>query len=202
MYKFLQFVLFTTCFLIGSSAFGQYVLKGKILDENNLGIPFADIYVKNYSDLRTRADIEGNYLMRLEVGEYYMVFSAMGYETHEHYMIVRETENTQNIQLFPVRINELDEYEFSVKRRNIGREIVIRTVEKKNQFDYNQFPYTSDVYIRAKDEKTLTAKGESSSEKDQEKEEEDARFDNVEELKRKKMQQLSNLNMVEVEMKR
>ncbi|RYM32364.1 carboxypeptidase-like regulatory domain-containing protein [Brumimicrobium glaciale] len=202
MFKFLQYFVLTACFLFGSNAFGQYVLKGKVLDESNLGIPYADVYVKNNADLRTRADIEGNYLMRLEVGEYYMVFSALGYETREHYMIVRETENIQNIQLFPIKIKDLEEYDFSVKRRNVGRDIVLRTVEKKNQFDYNQFPYTSDVYIRAKDERTLTSKGEDTSEKDQEKQEEDARFDDVEEMKRKKMQQLNNLNMVEVEMQR
>lgn len=197
MYKFLQFALFTTCFLIGSSAFGQYVLKGKVLDENNLGIPYADVYVKNYADLRTRADVEGNYLMRLEPGEYYMVFSAMGYETLEYYMIILESEKIQNIQLFPVSVKDLEEFEFSTKRRNIGREIVVKTVDKKSQFDFNQFPYSSDVYIRAKDERTLTARGEEEDEK-----EEDAQFDDIEELKRKKMQQLSNLNMVEVEMKR
>lgn len=202
MTKTLQYFILFACLLFVSNAFGQYVLRGKVLDESNQGIPNADIYVKNYSELRTRADSEGNYLMRLDVGEYYMVFSALGYETREHYMIVRETENIQNIQLFPVKIKDLDEYDFSVKRRNVGRDIVMKTVEKKNQFDYNQFAYTSDVYIRAKDEKSLTLKGWEDYFKDQEKNAEDARFDDVEELKRKKMEHLSNLNMVEVEMKR
>ncbi|WP_158276139.1 DUF5686 family protein [Brumimicrobium oceani] len=191
-----------SCFLLGNSALGQYVLKGKVLDESNLGIPYADVYVKNNADLRTRADLEGNYLMRLEVGEYYMVFSALGYETREHYMIVRETENVQDIQLFPVKIKDLEGYDFAVKRRNVGRDIVMRTVERKNQFDYNQYPYKSDVYIRAKDERSLTSKGEENIEKDLEDQEDDARFDDVEALKRKKLQQLNNLNMVEVEMER
>ena len=209
MFKLFQYFLIIVCFLLGSNAFGQHVLIGQVLDENNLGIPYADVYVKNFSDLRTRADLKGNYLMRLQVGEYYLVFSAMGYETREYYMIVREGENIQNMQLFPIKIIDLEEYDFSVKRRNVGRDIVMQTVEKKNQADFNQFPYSSDVYIRAKDEKSLTQKGIEAHEKDLEKEkdkyEEDAQFDDVEELKRKKMQELNNfnnLNMVEVEMRR
>ncbi|WP_107038422.1 DUF5686 family protein [Brumimicrobium mesophilum] len=202
MTKYIKFILIFTCFLLGNNVFGQYVLKGKVLDENNLGIPYADIYVKNYADLRTRADEKGNYLMRLQVGEYYMVFSATGYETREHYMIIREEENMLNIQLFPVEVKDLEEFDFTSKRRNVGREIVMKSVERKSKFDYNQYPHTSEVYIRAKDEKSLTLKGWESYFKDQDKNEEDAGFDDIEELKRKKMESLTNLNMVEVEMER
>src|SRR5690554_5072858 len=92
-----RYILLGVCLLFGQMLFSQYVVKGKVTDEINIGIPFADIYVKNYSDLRTRADIEGNYLMRLQVGEYYMVFSAVGYETREYYLVVGEEERTLNI---------------------------------------------------------------------------------------------------------
>lgn len=191
-----RYILLGVCLLFGQMLFSQYVVKGKVTDEINIGIPFADIYVKNYSDLRTRADIEGNYLMRLQVGEYYMVFSAVGYETREYYLVVGEEERTLNIQLFPVNIKDLEEVDFTAKRRNVGRDIVMRTVEIKNNIDYNRFPHTCEVYIRAKDEKSGT---EHSKEKD---DEEDARFDNVDQLKEKKMRQLNNVNMVEVEMER
>lgn len=194
-----QYILLGICLLFGQLSFAQYVVKGKVLDETNVGIPFADIYVKNNSDLRTRADIEGNYLMRLQVGEYYLVFSAMGYENREFYLVVGEATKEVNIQLFPVKVKDLEEFDFSQKRRNIGREIVMRTVGIKNKLDYNQYPHICDVYIRAKDEKSGTVHY---SEKDQEKDEADARFDDDEKLKEKKMQELNNTNMVEVEMNR
>lgn len=54
---------------MGNTAVTQYVVKGKVLDESNMGIPFANVYVKNNPDLRMRSDIEGNFLMRLQVGD-------------------------------------------------------------------------------------------------------------------------------------
>jgi hypothetical protein len=194
-----RYFVLSFCLIFGQLVLGQYVVKGKVIDESNAGIPYADIYVKNYSDLRTRADIEGNYVMRLQVGEYYLVFSAMGYETREYYLVVNGAQKELNMQLFPIKVKDLEAYDFSVKQRNVGRDIVMRTVEIKNKFDYNQFPYTCDVYIRAKDEETKT---ENYKDKDKEKDEEDARFDDVEQLKQKKMRELNNANMVEVEMKR
>src|SRR5690554_6066002 len=102
-----QYIVLGICLFFGQMVFAQYIVKGKVFDESNIGIPYADIYVKNYSDLRTRADIEGNYLMRLQVGEYYLVFSAMGYENREFYLVVEETTKELNMQLFPVRVKEL-----------------------------------------------------------------------------------------------
>lgn len=189
-------IVLLICLSFGQMIFAQYVVKGKIFDESNVGIPYADVYVKNYPDLRTRADIEGNYLMRLQVGEYYLVFSAMGYENREFYLVVEEATKELNMQLFPVRVKELSEFEFSEKRRNIGREIVMRTVAVKNAFDYNQYPYQCDVYIRAKDEKKET--GYAKVEDD----EKEAYFTDVEQLKAEKIRQLNHVNMVEVETKR
>lgn len=179
-------------------SFSQYVLKGKVYDEGESGIPFADVYVKNRPELRARADIEGNYLMRLEVGEYYMVFSANGYDSREHYMVVHERDNFFDIQLFPVKVTDFDEVSYSTKRRNVGRDIVLRTVEIKNDIDYNQYAYSSDVYIRAVKETEKTPRKNKNSKRDKE----DARYDSVEELKQKKLDQLQSMDMVEVEIER
>src|SRR5699024_4579082 len=110
------------------TGFTQYVVKGKVLDESSMGVPFANVYVKNHPELRARADMNGNYLMRLEVGEYQMVFSARGYQQREHFMIVREKENIFNIRLFPIKIKELKEVSITAEKRNVGRDIVLRTV--------------------------------------------------------------------------
>lgn len=192
------YFLFIVSLFLGHFAQSQYVIKGKVTDESNIGIPFADIYVKNYSDLRTRADIEGNYLMRLEAGEYYLVFSAAGYESREYYLAVDERDKEVNIQLFSLKIKDLDAFDYSVKRRNIGLEIVKRTVNIKNKIDYNQYSYSCNVYIKAKDEKSATNRNENSDDKS----DEDARFDGVEELKQKKLNAIGNINMVEVELTR
>ncbi|WP_205677837.1 DUF5686 family protein [Brumimicrobium salinarum] len=177
-------------------------MSGKVTDELNLGIPFADIFVKNYADLRTRADIEGNYLMRLEVGEYYVVFSASGYQKREYYLIVEERNQKVDMQLFPMQVKDLEEFNFAQKRRNVGREIVLKTVAVKNIIDHNMYPHICDVYIRAKDEAKKTEHYNEKNDESEDAEDDDARFYDAEALKEKKMRQLNAINMVEVEMER
>ncbi|MDX1651462.1 MAG: DUF5686 family protein [Brumimicrobium sp.] len=172
----------------------QEILKGKIVDETNLGIPMADIYVKNAPELRTRADVEGNYLMRLQEGEYYMVYDAPGFEPREVFVVVNQGENIKNMQLFPINIKELESFEYSVKKTNPGRDIIMKVVEIKDSLDFNQYPYRCDVYIKAKDNRELSP--------EKEEKEEDEEIRSIEELKEEKLGQLNNMNMVEVELQR
>src|SRR5690554_8178400 len=92
-----QYILLGICLLFRQLSFAQYVVKGKVVDETNVGIPFADIDVKNNSNIRTRADIEGNNLMRLQVGSYYLVFSAMESENLAVNLIVGVATKDVNI---------------------------------------------------------------------------------------------------------
>ena len=197
------YLLLSVCLFWGNALVAQYAVKGKILDESNMGIPFADVYVKNDPDLRTRADIEGNFLIRLQVGGYQMVFSARGYQQREYYLVVNEQNQDLNIQLFPIEIKDFEEVDFSVKRRNVGRDIIMNAVRIKDQIDFNQYPYSCDVYIKAKDEKGKTEQAvKKEKEKKKDKNKADARYDDVEDLKQKQLDALDGINMVEVELNR
>lgn len=174
----------------------QEILKGKIVDETNIGIPMAEVYVKNMPELRVRADMEGNYLMRLQDGEYYLVFKATGFEDREVFVGVREGENIKNIQLFPLDVKDIDEFDFSVKQTNVGREMIKNVVAIKDQLDFNQYEYKCDVYIKAKEER----KNEQNKSKN-DKESRDP-YKAEQELKRNKLGQLNNISLVEVEVER
>ncbi|MCC5924518.1 MAG: carboxypeptidase-like regulatory domain-containing protein [Crocinitomicaceae bacterium] len=173
---------------------GVDILRGKIIDETGLGLPMAEVYVKDLPELRTRADVEGNYIMRLQDGEYHLVFQAMGYEPREVFVAVKEGENIRNIQLFPLDIKELEEFAFSVKKSNPGRDIILKVVEQKDALDFNQYPYKCNVYIRGKEKRTDFSKSK--------KKDEDDDFKDEEELKRKKLGDLNNTSMVEIELER
>ena len=67
--KFL--LLFFLLISLGLQA--QHTLKGKIVDERNVTIPFANVYVKDNVELRTQANVDGEYEMRLMNGEYFLV---------------------------------------------------------------------------------------------------------------------------------
>jgi hypothetical protein len=187
-------LLFVLCWTNG--AWAQEVLQGRVVDETNLGIPMAEVYVKDMPELRVRADLEGNYLMRLEEGEYYMVYQAMGFEPRDLFVVVRPGENTKNVQLFPISINELDEFTFTAKKSNPGRDIIKNVVEIKDKLDYNQFPYTAEIYIKAWE------KIDRKAGKNEEKDEDEDFIDDVEKARRKKLQEVNNFNLVEVELTR
>lgn len=182
---------------MGNTLLGQFVIKGKVMDEGNMEIPYANIYVKDFSDLRTRADVDGNYVLRLEAGEYYLVFSAPGFEEREYYLTVKEQDVTLDMQLFTEKIKDLEEVVFIAKRKNVGREIVKQTIKIKDKIDYNQYAYSCDVYIRAKDERSEVESVKKKAEK-----EGDARYDDIDELKRKQLDKIGDFNMVEVELNR
>ncbi len=173
----------------------QEILRGKIVDETNLGIPFAEVYVKDMPDLRVKADVEGNYLMRLQEGEYQMVFQAIAYEPRELFLVVRQGDNEKNIQLFPVDINELDEFSYSTKKTNPGRDIIKNVVEIKDKLDFNQYEHQVDVYIKS------VEKIDKKEEKNKKEEVEDP-FDEEEKARKQKLEQVANFNLVEIELTR
>ena len=188
--------VFIAFFLLPFTLFSQEILKGKIVDETNLGIPFAEVYVKDMPDLRVKADKEGNYLMRLQEGEYQMVFQAMAYEPRDIFIVVRIGANEKNIQLFPININELDEFSYATKKTNPGRDIIKNVVEIKDKLDFNQYEHRVDVYIKA------VEKIDKSGEKTKKDDEDIDPFDEEEKARQKKLEQVANFNLVEIELTR
>ena len=214
----LKYFFLGILFCLSTFLSAQNVLKGKVYDEMGLGLPMASIYVKNNPELRTRADIEGNYLMRLQVGEYYVVLKANGYETKEAFVVVKAGENNIDFQLFPEKINELESFEYATKRINVGREIIKQVIAKKGKIDFNRYPYSCDVYIKGSDERIALqqlqddqlkegnqekAKKRKKNKKDKEEDDEiDANYASTTSLKREKLGNLNNINLVEVELQR
>ena len=104
-----QFILLTLLLLISGNSAAQQLLSGVVLDERNIPIPHAKVFVKNSADLRTLADVNGYYEFRLFPGEYFMVFSATGYDDRESYITINEVPVKRDIQLFPSKIQDLAE---------------------------------------------------------------------------------------------
>jgi hypothetical protein len=170
------------------------------MDEKNMGIPFARVYVKNDADLRVQADVNGNYEMRLFPGEYYLVITATGFDDREAYVIMKESPVLRDIQLFPTRINDLGDIEVSVKKSNPGREIMMEVVRKREQINPWNYPHTVDVYIKGTEKITRTGKNKNKSNDD------DTKTNDIEdpfEAEKKKNQSLANdMNLVEIQIQR
>jgi Family of unknown function (DUF5686)/CarboxypepD_reg-like domain len=169
----------------------QRKLTGLVTDENNLPIPFADVYVKNNAELRTQTDINGNYSLQLFEGEYYLIFTATGYDERESYVTIQFTNVTRDIQLFPSKVSDIEEVEVVSKKSNPGREIMLKVVKQRDQMNQWNYPHSTDVYIKA----TEKIERKQGKQNDEQKPSDDP----FEEERRKTQMLAGNMNLAEVQ---
>jgi hypothetical protein len=188
MKAFLLLLLMIPC-----AALAQYRLSGKVTDEQNAPVPFANVYVKNSTELRTTTDENGQYALQLFPGEYYMIFDATGFGTREAYVTITNFNATRDIQLFSTGSSDLEEFTLEVKRTNPGRDIMMKVVEKRDRTSQWKYPHTTEVYIKAT---------ESITRDDAKKAPQKPSDDPFEEEQRKKRELLGNMNFAEVQLSR
>lgn len=148
-----------------NSIWSQQLVSGHITDEFDAPIPFAKIYAKNNPGLRTVADIDGYYEMRLNPGEYFLVYAATGFDSRESYLTVKNSTLEKNMQLFPASL-DFEDVEVTAKKSNPGREIMLKVVAKRDKINQWNRPHTVQGYIRATEkidrrEKNKKSKNES-----------------------------------------
>lgn len=82
---------------IATTAFSQYKISGKIVDEKNQPIPFASVFIKNTSK-GISANAEGYYVLSSDKTSLTLVFTAIGFKPLEN-VVNLTAESTLNIQL-------------------------------------------------------------------------------------------------------
>ncbi len=190
---FLSFCLFF--FIIGTS-FGQKKLTGKISDENQMPIPFAQVFVKNNTDLRTLADVNGVFTLQLAPAEYFLVISSPGYTTKESYIAMLDAEQEVEIQLLPLSVNELEDVTISAKKSNVGREIMLEVVKRREVMNPWSYAHSSKVYIKATEQIERNIRNKKNEENPKVNE------DSFEQEKRKAQELAGNMNLVEIQLDR
>lgn len=189
-------VFYLFCFIcLPTLTFSQWNLSGTVLDEKKIPIPFANVYIKNNPDLRTQTDENGKYSLQLFDGEYFIIVNLAGYEERETYVVIANKGAVKDIQLFPIKINELEGAEISVKRGNPGREIMLKVVKKRDRINPWAYPHSTDVYIKATE--SIVRKEKDSSSKNDRQE-----ADPFEEEQRKMAQLAGNMNIAEIQVTR
>ena len=154
----MKILTFLLVILIIRTGFSQRLLNGYITNENNLPLAGAEIFVKNVTELRTVADAQGYYEMYLNVGEYYLVFTADGYQDREAYLGMRDNDVQRDIQLFPMKLSEVQEVRVTAKKSNVGRDKIMKVVAQREQLNPWNYPHEVDVYIKATEQRENTAK--------------------------------------------
>jgi hypothetical protein len=149
MFSFLKINLFCWSILFCSIGLSQFQLSGTISDENNVPIPFAKVYVKNSSELRVQANANGFYQMRLMPGEYFLVFTSVGYEERESYVTIKNQDEQKDIQIFPIAFQDVVDVEVNAKKSNPGREIMLKVIEKRDKINLWNYEHSTSVYTKA-----------------------------------------------------
>ncbi|GAB3534553.1 DUF5686 and carboxypeptidase regulatory-like domain-containing protein [Pontibacter brevis] len=80
------------------------VLRGRIVDENGKGLPFASIYIKETAS-GTASNDEGYYQLQLKPGTYTLEFKYVGYRATFEKVTVGEGTQELNVQLQPEVLN-------------------------------------------------------------------------------------------------
>ena len=154
--KSVSLLILILLFSFGINA--QNFVRGKVVDERNSPIPFADIYVKNTADQRTVANVEGHFELSLMPGEYFLVISALGFQDRETYVSISNIDLQRDIQLFPEKEQDYKEIVVNTKKGNIGREIMLEVVKRREQMNPWNHAHSVDVYIKASEQKDVKVK--------------------------------------------
>lgn len=190
----ITFFLSSFCYLFlfnAQNCLAQNFVKGTIFDERNVPIPHAKVFVKNDPTQRTVSDINGKYQLSLMPGEYFLVFSSMGFEDRESYISISALDVMKKIQLFPSKIQDLESVQVSAKKSNPGRDIMKKVVSKRDQINPWNYPHKVDVYIKARED----IRGKNKVESEDDEPEIDESFDGANPLK-------DTMNLLEIQIER
>ncbi|MCE3280876.1 MAG: hypothetical protein K0S44_3067, partial [Bacteroidetes bacterium] len=137
--------LITLSFLYITNAFA-FTVSGKITDEKNEPVPFANVYLKG-TTRGTTSNIEGAYSLDLAPGTYELVFKLIGYKLHIENITISNSAQIINVKLSPES--------FQLKTAEVKADgedpayAVIRQAQKKRKFYLEQVDaYSCDVYIK------------------------------------------------------
>ena len=176
------------------------MLIGNVLDERNVPIPFAKVFVKNNAEMRTVTDANGYYELSLYPGEYFLVINAVGYRERESYIVMNDIQIQRDIQLFPIEIKELQDVDISVKKSNPGREIMLNVVKIRDKINPWNYAHTVDGYIKASEKIDRKEKENKKKSKDETENNDSKVIDDPFAIEQKKQTDLANnMNLVEVQ---
>lgn len=121
-----------------------YVVSGKISDEKRQGLPFSSVMVKG-TTIGTNANVDGEYTLKLQSGEYDLVYQYVGYKKKiEHVSVSQNT--IKNISLSP---ESYELKEVIIKDGEDPAYAVIRQAIKKRKYYLNEVDaFTCKAYIK------------------------------------------------------
>ena len=102
--KIIKAFLITLILLFSFTGISQRI-TGFVLDEQNNPIPFAKVFVKNYTNTGAITNLEGKYTFNVAEGNFEVMYSSMGFETQTLNVTVKGVNDTkQDVYLMKIHI--------------------------------------------------------------------------------------------------
>lgn len=188
--------LLALLFLIGGLTASAQSIQGFVFDESNNPIPYAKIYVKNFTNLGAISDLEGKYYFGCEMGTYDVIYKCIGFEDQEAKVTVSGVEPTVKNIYLKQKDNELQTVEVTTKKKNIGWMLVQNVIQRKKDLIQQFDSYSCDIYIKGTENFDVKKKASKNNE-DDDKEPND-KFQKQKDEINKKINGENRLNMVEI----
>jgi hypothetical protein len=137
----------TLCICFFSVSTFPATISGKITDEKKQPLPFVNVYIKG-TTVGTTANLDGNYSLDLNPGDYQLVFRLIGFRQHEEKISVTTAELHLDIRLADESY-QLREVKVNASAEDPAYEI-IRHAQKKRKFYLEQVDrYACNVYVKS-----------------------------------------------------
>jgi len=174
-------------------------IGGQVVNENKEPVPFANIYVEQTAS-GTSADIDGNYYLTLNPGIYNIVVSALGYESKAQEIVVTDRHSNMTISLETSGL-DLEEIIVTSSRKDPAYAIISKASDNRKRYLRQVESSRVKVYLKATEEVSSTKKKGAPKQKlsDSSKDGPEGPVDPFEVEEKRKKEQASKLNMVEME---
>ncbi len=196
---------FLLCLVFLSSiSLSAQSISGYIQNENNEPIPYVNIFVKELGS-GTTTDEKGYYYLTLDVGEYELIYSVLGYTTKTLEVIIEDEPFRKDLWMESSGL-ELEQILVQASRRDSAYAIIQKAIDAKGDFLKQVESYRTNVYIKATEEidkkkkRKRKKKEESNDSKTNQELISAAPIDPFADAEKKKLQAIDGLSMIETEL--
>lgn len=188
-------------FLFYSSPLMAQSISGRVVDENNNPIPFANIFIQEESTgVATNAN--GEYFLTIDGGFYNFVISSMGFESKK--VTIQITDKKPMKMDFQLKSSsiQLNEIEVKVRRRDPAYEIIQKVIDNKEKSRSSITSSRTQIYVKASEVVDRKKKKEREQPREEDLDEKKSvnNIDPFEEAKRKELARLEQINLVEMQL--
>ena len=131
-------------------------ISGKVIDENNQTVPYANVFLKD-TEIGTTTNGNGEFFILVMEGNYSLVVSHIGYKTVDMPVVIKEGNLRLDI-ILEYESRELDQVVVKAKRKDPAYEIIQLAIENREKNSYNMDTFICNIYIKAIENRDFNTK--------------------------------------------